>query len=70
MRGEDNRKFIYKVLGYCPVCERNFRWPVKIHRRHSRYIEHHLNFLCACKECIERDDEYFDDLWNQYHSSI
>lgn len=70
MKNRDTRNIRDKILGWCPRCERYFRWPVKVHRRHTRYVQHDLNFLCACKECIELDDEYFDALWNDYYSSI
>lgn len=58
------------LLGYCPQCGRWFRWPVKTKRRHTQYCEESSNWLTACKECHEEDDAYFDDLWNQYYSSI
>ena len=61
----------FKVLfGYCPHCERWFRWSVKTQRRHTQYCEEASNWLTACKDCHYEDDEYFDDLWEQYYSSI
>ena len=61
---------IKRLLGYCPCCERYFRWPVTTKRRNTQYVEESANYLTACKECHKLDDEYFDDLWNQYYSSI
>jgi len=68
MKKYDPRKFKYKLLGFCPICTRYFKWPIKVHRRHTRYLEHHLNFICACKECMKKDDEYFDAMWEDYYS--
>lgn len=59
-----------KLFGYCPCCNRYFRWPVTRQRRASQYVNDEANFLVACKECHELDDEYFNDLWQQYYSSI
>ena len=61
---------IKKLLGYCPCCERYFRWPVTTQRRNTQYIEESANWLTACKACHEEDDAYFADLWDQYYSSI
>lgn len=58
------------IFGYCPWCERWFRWSVKTERRHTQYCEESSNWLTACKECREEDDAYYDDLWDQYYSSI
>ena len=64
------RNIFKMLLGYCPCCERYLRFPVTTERRHTQYCEEASNWLTACKECHDEDDAYFDDLWNQYYSSI
>ncbi len=63
-------KLFRTLLGYCPCCEKYFRWPVTTQRRNTQYVEESANWLTACKECHEEDDAYFDDMWAQYYSSI
>ena len=65
-----HRSLVEKLFGYCPCCERWFRYSVKTKRRASAYCEEAKNWLTACKECHEEDDAYFADLWDQYYSSI
>lgn len=64
------RSLFEKIFGYCPCCESWFRYGVKTKRRVSSYVEESENWLTACKECQEKDDVYFADLWDQYYSSI
>ena len=64
------RNLIEKLLGYCPCCEKYFRFSTKTKRRSSAYVEEADNWLTACKECQDMDDAYFADLWDQYYSSI
>lgn len=59
-----------QLFGYCPCCERYFRWPVKTMRRHTLYHDEASNWLTACIECHDEDDAYFDDLWEQYYSGL
>ena len=59
-----------KILGYCPRCERYFRYGVKTTRRNTAYVEESNNWITACKKCREEDYEYFAELWNDYYSSI
>ncbi len=59
-----------RLLGYCPRCERYFRYNVKTVRRNTAYVEESNNWITACKECREDDYEYFAELWNDYYSSI
>ena len=58
-----------KILGYCPWCERYFRYSVKTQRRNSQYGDEACNWITACKECREEDYDYFDELWKDYYSS-
>ena len=67
---EEHRTFLKKLLGYCPCCERYFRYSVKTKRRNTAYCEEASNWLTACSNCHRDDYEYFADLWNQYYDSI
>jgi hypothetical protein len=58
------------VFGYCPCCERYFRWRVKTRRRNTAYAKEADNWLTSCKACKEEDYAYFADLWDQYYGSI
>jgi hypothetical protein len=64
------RTIFQKLFGYCPCCERYFRWQVKTQRRNTAYCDESQNWLTACNECQRQDEEYFADLWEQYYSSI
>ncbi len=64
------RGFFKILFGYCPWCGRWFRWSVKTSRRHTQYCDEASNWLTACRECHEEDDAYYDELWNDYYSSI
>lgn len=61
MKKKDPRKFRFRLVGYCPNCNKFFRKQIRWHRRHCSYKELHLNFLFACQSCIEADDKYFHD---------
>ena len=65
-----HRNIIQKLFGYCPCCERYFRFGVKTQRRATAYVNEDLNWLTACRVCHEDDDEYYADLWEQYYGSI
>ena len=67
---EQHRNILQKLSGYCPQCGRYFRYPVTVQRRNTQYCDEASNWLTACKDCHEEDDAYFDDLRNQYYSSI
>jgi cytochrome c553 len=64
------RTVFQMLFGYCPCCERYFRWHVKTQRRNTAYCDETQNWLTACKACHKEDEEYFADLWEQYYSSI
>ena len=65
-----HRTLVETLFGYCPCCERWFKYSVKTKRRASAYCEEAENWLTACKKCHNEDDAYFADLWDQYYSSI
>ena len=56
------------VLGYCPCCERYFKWPVTVEHRRTAYCNDADNYLTSCKECHREDDAYFEDLWDEYNA--
>ena len=59
-----------RLLGYCPCCERYFRYPVKTERRNTAYVKESNNWLTACRECQEEDYAYYAELWADYYNSI
>ena len=65
-----HRSLIKTLLGYCPCCERYFRYGITTQRRNTAYVEEADNWLTSCKECHDEDDSYFADLWDQYYESI
>lgn len=73
---KDKKKYATKrtlwqiIFGYCPWCERYFRYSIKTVRRNTSYIDDATNWITACKECREDDYEYCAELWNDYYSSI
>ncbi len=69
-RYQTHRNIFKKLFGYCPCCERYFRYFVKTSRRNTQYCDEASNWLTACKECHKEDDAYFNDLWQSYYSSI
>lgn len=66
MRG---RSLFQRIFGYCPCCGKWFR-RVRTERRITRYIDDESNWLTACRECQDHDDEYWSDMWEQYYGSI
>ena len=67
---QKQRSLIKKLLGFCPCCERYFRYSITTQRRNTAYVEEADNWLTSCKECHNEDDAYFADLWDQYYESI
>lgn len=61
MKKKDPRKWFYRLLCYCPHCNKYLRKQVKWHRRMHSYRERHLNFMFACNTCRAADDKYFYD---------
>lgn len=63
------KRSLCKVLfGYCPCCDRYFRWPVTTTRRHTAYCEEANNYMTSCRECHEEDNAYYDELWKDYYA--
>lgn len=73
---KDKKKYATKrtlwqiLFGYCPWCERYFRYNIKTVRRNTSYIDDATNWITACKDCREEDYVYYAELWNDYYSSI
>lgn len=51
----------------CPCC---LRWSLTVKRRHrcTAYHDDELNYLRACADCQRQDDEYFQELWQDYYA--
>ena len=56
------------LLGYCPCCERYFRWPITTERRLTEYCDSKSNYMTACKECHYEDDTYYAERWEEYNA--
>ena len=67
---QQHRNILKKLLGYCPCCERYFKYNIKTQRRNTAYCDESQNWLTACKACHIEDEAYFADLWEQYYGSI
>ena len=65
----DGRNLFERAFGYCPCCDKWFR-RVRTERRLTRYVDEADNWLTCCRECRDRDDEYWSDMWEQYYGSI
>ena len=66
---KDKRNAIQKLFGFCPQCGHWLR-KVKTMRQNTAYVDDKLNFFTGCKECQKRNDEYWDEMWNQYYNSV
>lgn len=51
----------------CPCCG-EIKEDVKRRRRNTAYVNDENNFLTACRECQDRDDEYYAERWEEYYS--
>ena len=69
-RYAEYRNIFKIVFGYCPCCEKFFKYGVKTRRRNTAYVDESNNWLTACRTCHKEDTAYFADLWDQYYSSI
>lgn len=61
-------RLLKNPLGKCPCCGRYFVYPCREHRN-TAYVDSESNYMYACKDCHEQDDEYYQELWNDYYSS-
>jgi hypothetical protein len=42
---------------------------VELRPRNTQYNDDDLNWVIACDECIEIDNEYYKERWAEYNSS-
>lgn len=61
------KQIVLKLFGYCPHCEKYFKYPQK-RLVNSCYENEEDNYTKECKECYERTLEYFDAMWEDYYS--
>ncbi len=52
----------------CPYCERWLSFPT-IQRQRTMYQDDYRNYFCGCKHCHEKNDAYWDDIWEDYYGS-
>ncbi len=65
----DNRNIVQRLCGFCQQCGYWFR-KIKTVRQNTAYVDDSLNFFTGCKECQERNAEYWDEMWSQYYGSV
>lgn len=54
-------------LKECPICG-SLSDSVARRHRNTAYVDEESNYLTACRECQDRDDEYFAERWAEYYS--
>lgn len=57
------------MIGFCKCCKK-FRLSIKKRRRNTAYVNEESNWLTACKECQQEDDEYNRERWAEYYSGL
>lgn len=62
-------KFIKRILGYCDGCGRWFKYP-KRYKMNTGYVDEESNYEYCCIECHEEHEEYWQERWDEYYSSI
>jgi len=63
------KNFILKLLGFCPNHGEYFQYPKKYHKN-TAYYEDHLNYGYLPKCCQQEEHDYYQEMWNDYYSSI
>ena len=61
-------KFIEYIFGYCDCCQHWFVYP-RTRRRHTCYSDDEMNFTRLCKACFDKEEEYWDERWEDVYSS-
>lgn len=66
-----NRPYMIKAIltTRCPRCRRLFSFPT-IEHQNTKYQDKYSNYFCGCKECVEENDRYWDEMWEDYYKSI
>jgi hypothetical protein len=52
----------------CPCC-RDLVPTLSLNRLNTQYVKEDLNWLIACSGCHEEAENYYADLWTDYHAS-
>lgn len=60
--------FFWKIFGYCPQ-HGWFLYPKRF-RQNTAYIDDEMNWAYGCKYCQQESHEYWQEMWNEYYSSI
>lgn len=60
----DKRNIIQKLFGFCPQCGRWFR-RVITYRKSADFLEDAKYIFTCCWQCKERNDDYWQDMWEQ-----
>ena len=42
----------------------------KRRRQNTSYYDDRLNWTFLCDECMEKNQEYWDDMWSEYYSQV
>ena len=42
----------------------------KKNRQRTAYVNDEENFIILCPKCQKKEDEYWDDMWNEYYSGL
>lgn len=68
-------KLDYPTLpGFCEYCvvrtgKPRFTW-LAWRRRNAMYPDDEQNWILSCKECHTEDTENFNEMWEDYYSSV
>ncbi len=39
-------------------------------RQRTSYVDDELNWCFLCDDCMKGNQEYWDDMWNEYYSQV
>ncbi len=67
VKQHDSRTRFQKFFGFCPQCGKWLHL-ITTYRQHTAYEDDERNFFTGCKRCCERNDEYWEEMWNDYYS--
>jgi len=51
----------------CQHCQ-NKRKSVRKTRQNTKYVNEESNFVTLCYTCRKENDDYWEDMWNDYYS--
>ena len=52
----------------CPQGGQKFSFPT-IREQMTCYDNKYDNFFCGCKECQKKNEQFWDEMWEEYYSS-